>query len=101
MDKQLDAALTVAGFETRRNAHRVVFTSTDVPPRTVIWRVSAEALSAHIAWLRRDAQDAWGSKNARGEWPLAVHVEEALLTFEGDRGEMVLEQSALRVHAIE
>ena len=37
----------------------------------------------------------------RREWPLAVHVEEALLTFEGDRGEMVLEQSGLRVHAFE
>jgi hypothetical protein len=73
----LDNALTVPGFETKRDARRVVFTFTDGPRRVVIWRVSGDALTKHVASLRPHARAAWGARSARGEWLLAVHVEEA------------------------
>ena len=99
--RALDDALTVPGFETKRDAHRVVFSSTDEPRRTIIWRVGGDALTKHVAALRPHARAAWGSRTARGEWLLAVHVVEALLTFEGDRGEMVMGRGGLRVRPLE
>jgi hypothetical protein len=99
--RSLDNALTVPGFETKRDDHRVVFTSTAEPRRVVIWRVSEDALTQHVASLRPHARAAWGARSARGEWLLAVHVEEALLTFEGDRGEMVMSPGGLRVRPLE
>jgi hypothetical protein len=98
--RSLDSALTVPGFNTSRDAHRVVFTSTDEPRRVVIWRVSGDASTKHIASLRPHARAAWAARSARGEWLLAVHVEEALLTFEGDRGEMTMGPGGLRVHPL-
>lgn len=99
--RSLDSALTVPGFETKRDAHRVVFTSTDERRRVVIWHVSGDALNKHIAGLRPHARAAWRARSARGEWLLAVHVEEALLTFDGDRGEMVTSPAGLRVRPLE
>jgi hypothetical protein len=99
--RSLDTALTVPGFTTKRDAHRVVFTSTDDPHRVVIWRVTDDALTKHVASLRPHARAAWGARSAHGEWLLAVHVEEALLTFEGDRGEMVTSPGGLRVRPLE
>ena len=99
--KALDDALTVPGFETKRDAHRVVFTSTDDRRCVVIWHVSGDALNKHVASLRPRARAAWRAKGARGEWLLSVHVEEALLTFEGDRGEMVTGPGGLRVRPLD
>jgi hypothetical protein len=98
---ELDVALEIPGFDTMRDAHRVVFMSTEGPHRTVIWRITAEALSERAAYLRPDAQDAWGSNSARGEWLLGVHVEEALTMFEGRRGEIVMDEGGLWVRPLE
>ena len=69
--RPLDNALTVPGFETKRDAHRVVFTSTDERHRVVIWRVSGDALTKHVASLRPHARAAWGREAlvASGYWP--------------------------------
>lgn len=98
MDSRLDDALHVPGYDTVRGPHRVVFTRAgEDPPGVVIWRVTDPELRAMAARLRGGAHGAWGSSRTQGEWLLAEHVQEALLTFDGERGELVAEAGGLTV----
>jgi hypothetical protein len=97
VDDDLDGALRVPGFDTSWDGHRVVFTSTESPERVVIWPITREGLLKHVARLRPHARQAWGTPNARSEWLLSVHLEEALAVFDGDRGVMRLDHDGLRI----
>lgn len=101
MEDALEAALNVPGFETKRDARRVVFTRTDeMPPMVVMWSISGDELRALVAQRGVSARSAMGSSQARGEWLLGVHVQEALLTFSGERGEMFVEATGIAVRSL-
>ena len=99
MNDQLDEALRVPGFDTKRDARRVVFTSAGDGSQVVIWSVTSGELRGLAANRRSAARSAYGS--ARGEWLLSVHVQEALLTFSGKRGVMTSTPTGLEVHRLD
>lgn len=102
MDDQLDAALSVPGYETQRSAHRVVFTRRGgAQPSVVVWSVSDEELRRLAASRRAGAGPAWGSRGRSGFGLLSVHVQEALLTFEGPRGERLSTATGLEVQRLD
>ncbi|WP_270886557.1 hypothetical protein [Pedococcus sp. 5OH_020] len=101
MDDQLDEALRVPGFETRRDDRRVVFTSSDDGQQVVTWSVARDDLRRLAADRRAAARSAHGSVRARGEWLLAEHVREALLTFSGRRGVMTSTPTGLDVRSLD
>ena len=101
MDDQLDEALRVPGFETKRDARRVVFTSSGDRSQVVIWSVTSGELRRLAANRRAAARSAYGPVGAHGEWLLSVHVQEALLTFGGTRGVMTSTPTGLDVHSLD
>ena len=101
MDDQLDEALRVPGFETKRDARRVVFASSGDRSQVVIWSVTTGELRRLAAIRRAAARSVYGSGWARGEWLLSLHVQEALLTFGGRRGVMTSTATGLDVHSLD
>ena len=101
MDDQLDEALQVPGFETKRDARRVVFTSSGVGAQVVIWTVTSGELRRLAGDLRAAAKAPYGSVGARGEWLLSVHVQEALLAFGGKRGVLTSTPTGLEVQSLD
>ena len=90
MSDALDRAVSVDGYETRRDARRVVFQRHGGGEEAVvIWTVS-EAELRRLASSRRAGGSAWGGGRTQGDRVLAVLLQEALDTFEGERGEMVM-----------
>lgn len=80
------------GFTTSRDKRRFVFTS---PGQVIVGRITDAELATLAARGRRDARGAWGG-HGKGEYLLSIMVQEAVLTFEGSRGELVLEDGRLR-----
>lgn len=80
------------GFTLTRDPHRLVFSS---PERVIIWKVTDEELAALAAGLRIGARQALG--RGRGDQLLVELVQEAVLSFEGERGELRESSGSLRV----
>lgn len=94
LDDVLDA---VPGFAAARTSSGIVFTATQGPKRVVVWPINEADLSAYVSQLRRGSRGAYRRRRSSGTVVLFDLLQEALLTFEGERGEIAIQDCGLVV----